>query len=948
MFDLGTIGAVVTLDDQPFRSTMAGLPGHSGAAMTQVYSHMVRALGAAGAIKLFKDAGKAAADYGAELANIASVAPELDMSKVRASISGLDSELGKSAALAGSYYYAYSAGMRGNEEELARFTGQMAQLAMTVRADQVPVMDAATTLMNAYGKGVKEAAEVSDWFFTVVKQGKTTGQELAASLPLVASTAATFGVELNQLGASIAILTRTQSTGQAMSSLAQMLKSIANPTKEAKDLAAAHGVELSASALKAKGLAGVLAEVREKLDGNTDALAKIFPDMEGFRGVAALTGSQFEDFTNVLGEFENKAGSSTSAFRRQMESSAAVWEKALVDVNKAYVAFGQSFAPVTDAMARGISVIANGAETLSDNGVAAGIAAAAVGVMAWQAGKLVMQMLQVPGAVLSASRAITANAGAVSAETAAVSTNTLAWKANAYVRGTGGKPNRYQAIAGDMGDVWDQLSVKSKVSYGVESGKMAQATGSGAMARASEEAFAQDERRMLLLGESTSRVSAKTAQHAAELAKAEAAAAGLGAKMLRFGAAVAPLAAIAAELAIVAALVWEVSAAYEICTAKGKAMAAAERATAKTEAELHAKRKADLGAKVDAMVAKGDMSQGMAKNYRERIEINSSLEKDAPAIKKIMAELAAEEAKAKPKHDREDAKEKGYERDVQESQDRAATLKKVEADNARELAAMKAGFLEGDGELDMAEQQALADKKLKLQEDYLRRIDWMRSDYAKRAADSTDKKASAQYSDFADQLAAGRAPAVDAWAEAKTASRQAKEQAATQKETREVADLRSSYIMGNGGKMDAAGEWQTNQKQLGQSQGRLSDIEAQIRKETNDEVIRTLRDRKNKEVEIYAGLVKQKEELDPKKQAAKLQNEVFKDTLEGEGSVRRRPRRSWRCPPPSSRSFTRGCCRSGRPRTPEMRSWRNTTPWQNTQKPSTSKTTSCPGTPTTW
>lgn len=893
MFDLGTIGAVVTLDDQPFRSTMAGLPGHSGAAMTQVYSHMVRALGAAGAIKLFKDAGKAAAEYGEELANIASVAPELDMSKVRAAISGLDSELGKSAALAGSYYYAYSAGMRGNEEELAKFTGQMAQLAKTVRADQVPVMDAATTLMNAYGKGVKEAAEVSDWFFTVVKQGKTTGSELAASLPLVASTAATFGVELNQLGASIAILTRTQSTGQAMSSLSQMFKSIANPTKEAKELAASYGLELSASALKAKGLAGMLAEVKDKLGGNADALAKIFPDMEGFRGIAALTGSQFQDFNNILGEFQNKAGSAAAAYRKQMESSAAAWEKAMVDINKAYVAFGQSFAPVTDAMARGISVIANGAESLSDNGVAAGIAAAAAGVMAWQAGKLVMQMLQVPGAVLSASRAITANAGAVSAETAAVSTNTLAWKANAAARGGSVGSSAAKGAAASVAKKAAKGAVKAT------GGKAVEFVGDVMVDVVAVKAFEQAWKNVSKVMGPAAEGAAKATAEVGKLARAYALTKSAAADL----AVAAPaLIAVAAAAAAAGVVTWEI---MTILTAEDTAMNAARKQTDATEERFHAKRTKELSARIDQLEKVGQLSAAEAKNLRERLALIPTTEREgtdkskgAPSTLKIIREIGQEEeeAKAKAGQDtkRQAAKEeqsKGYERDVQEAKDRAAALQRVEAEGEAELARMKAEFTANDGEYSLEEQRKVAARKVELQEAELRKVQWMQSDYAARAASSTDKTAAAQYADNAAQLGAAIPFKAAAVAEAKASERQLGEQVTQRRETREVADLRSSYIMGNGGKMDAAGEWQTNQKQLGQSKGRLSDIEAQMRAATDDEVIRTLRDRKNKEVEIYASLVKQKEELDPKKQAAKLQNEVFKDTLEGEGSVQEKTKK---------------------------------------------------------
>jgi TP901 family phage tail tape measure protein len=65
--------------------------------------------------------------------------------------------------------------------------------------------DAITTILNAYGLSAEKAGDVSDWLFSVVKKGKLTFAELAPSIGMVATTASSAGVDLNELGAALGV-----------------------------------------------------------------------------------------------------------------------------------------------------------------------------------------------------------------------------------------------------------------------------------------------------------------------------------------------------------------------------------------------------------------------------------------------------------------------------------------------------------------------------------------------------------------------------------------------------------------------------------------------------------------------------------------------------------------------------------------------------------------------
>lgn len=286
----------------------------------EVMKNLGLAFGSASVIAYMKRAAAASMAFNRELYNIKSIASELDLSKVRSELLSLDSRLGSAADNAGALYFAYSSGVRGTEKELVKFTGEVGKLSQAIVADQIPTMDAVTSIMNAYGKTANDVTEISDMFFQVVKQGKTTGSSFANTIGSVAGVAANAGVSLNELGAAAATLTTTMPTERAITSLSALITAFIKPTDEATKVAQKYGIELNAAALKSKGLSGVMAELNSKVGTNTEAIAQIVPSIEGMRAAVALAGGQYKMFADNMEIFEDKAGSSAEAFAAQAQN----------------------------------------------------------------------------------------------------------------------------------------------------------------------------------------------------------------------------------------------------------------------------------------------------------------------------------------------------------------------------------------------------------------------------------------------------------------------------------------------------------------------------------------------------------------------------------------------------------------------------------------------------
>ena len=187
--------------------------------------------------------------------------------------------------------------------------------------------DAMTTIMNAWGIAATDAKDIMDGLFITVREGKAHGDELARTFGLVTATASAMGTELDDLFAAVAILSRTQSSSQSMIGLNQMLNAIIKPTMEARAAAKKWGVEISATAIQTKGLAGVLRDLRDKVGGNVEALEAMFGNIRAGRAVLALTGTQFDEYIKVLDQMRGKSGSAEEAFKKQMDTMRAETER---------------------------------------------------------------------------------------------------------------------------------------------------------------------------------------------------------------------------------------------------------------------------------------------------------------------------------------------------------------------------------------------------------------------------------------------------------------------------------------------------------------------------------------------------------------------------------------------------------------------------------------------
>lgn len=221
------------------------------------------------------------------------------------------------------------------------------RLAVGGVTDVLTAADGLTSILNAYGNQVESAASVSDTLFVGMKAGKTTIAELSANMGKVAPLAASLNVGFDELVATIAALTKGGiSTAESITGVRSILAAITKPTSEAKKLAGDLGIEFNAAGLQAKGFAGFLDDLRARTGGSVEQLSLLFGGVEALVPIMALSGQAGADFSAIMGQMGDKAGSTEEAFNKMADSRGFKIDKLMASINSIALTLGDTLANV--------------------------------------------------------------------------------------------------------------------------------------------------------------------------------------------------------------------------------------------------------------------------------------------------------------------------------------------------------------------------------------------------------------------------------------------------------------------------------------------------------------------------------------------------------------------------------------------------------------------------
>ena len=250
------------------------------------------------------------------------------------------------AELSAGAYEVLSAGATSAADAAAKLKASLI-LAQGGAVDASVAVDGLTSIMNAYAVDTSRATEVADKVRQTVDDGKISFEQYATTIGRAAAVAAGAGVSLDELNAAIGTVTSGGIVAEtAISGVRQLIVNLIKPTDDAKQVAAAYGIQLGAAALKAKGLGGVLDDIRSKTGGNAQAVSKLITDVDGLTAAQALfvkDGQKYKDLLDNQAEAYGRAGKAAEEMNNTAQAAgkrlAAAWERLAERLTKAWAPF---------------------------------------------------------------------------------------------------------------------------------------------------------------------------------------------------------------------------------------------------------------------------------------------------------------------------------------------------------------------------------------------------------------------------------------------------------------------------------------------------------------------------------------------------------------------------------------------------------------------------------
>jgi TP901 family phage tail tape measure protein len=271
-----------------------------------------------------------------------------DMGKFKDAVKGVSGEFGIAQdVLTKGLYGAISAGVpKDNAMEFLQVASKASIAGVT---DVSTAVDGISTVINGFGLETKDAQAVADSLFTAVKGGKTTFEELSASIFQIAPSAAAAGVSMAETNAAVATLTAAGvPTSVATTQIRAALVGLQKPSEAMTGVFNKLGYESAQAAIKEEGLQFALDAVNDAADGSNGKLQTLLGSTEAVGAVNVLAGTGAEKFTAELAAQGEAAGSTQAAFETVDATRSA--ERNKIAFENLSLAIGDALLPVAVAL----------------------------------------------------------------------------------------------------------------------------------------------------------------------------------------------------------------------------------------------------------------------------------------------------------------------------------------------------------------------------------------------------------------------------------------------------------------------------------------------------------------------------------------------------------------------------------------------------------------------
>lgn len=359
---------------------------------------------------------------------------EVSVDDLKNGIMSLSAESGLSAsAISEAAYSAISAGQ--STGDALAFVEKASQLARGGFTDVATATDVMTTALNAYGLSADQAEHVSDVLIETQNQGKTTVDELAASMGKVIPTAAAANVGIEDLASQYVALTKNGiGTAEATTYINSMLNELSKSGTTASDtFKEAAGVSFPEYIASGHSVAEAMQLMSAAQEEAGLTVADAFGSAEAGKAANVLV-QHADDATAALESMQTQSGQTQSAFETMTGTSGFQMEQLKVSLENLTASIGDSVIPVLIPF---VENLADGFEKVKEawDGLSPGMqelivkvagVAAVVGPLLMVGGKVVGSVGKIAGGIGS----IASKIGDVGSKAAAAAAPTAAMGAS--------------------------------------------------------------------------------------------------------------------------------------------------------------------------------------------------------------------------------------------------------------------------------------------------------------------------------------------------------------------------------------------------------------------------------------------------------------------------------------------------------------------------------------
>ncbi len=273
----------------------------------------------------FLQCSESAAQFEVSIAKVSSIADtsKVSIEDISGSIQELSSETGQSVEdLSEATYQAISASV--DTASAVDFVDTANKLSVGGFTEAATAVDVLTTALNAYGLEGSEAGKISDMLITTQNLGKTSVDELAASVGKVIPIASAYNVEMDNLSAAYALLT---AGGIATAETGTYLKAMLNELGSSGSVVAGvlrdeTGQSFAELMKSGKSLGDIIDILGRSVHGNSTEFAGLWSSTEAGVGALSMLGSGAEKFNSVLGEMRESTGATEKAYKTMTNTTA--------------------------------------------------------------------------------------------------------------------------------------------------------------------------------------------------------------------------------------------------------------------------------------------------------------------------------------------------------------------------------------------------------------------------------------------------------------------------------------------------------------------------------------------------------------------------------------------------------------------------------------------------